>query len=358
MTPAEGPLLLDLQFPGVVPVDPGRRGDDGSPVADATGLRPLADLSPSTAAEACRIGAMAARTLAEVHRAGVVHGRIGPDAVLVDSAGLPVLRGFASARRTTGDERSDGDARQADVAALRDLLVDLVRSADRPVDGREVRHRRRVVRSLRHRDDLDAVDLSDRLAGVVRRLELDGTAPTGTGNSTEPTDEPLPATIDLLDRPSPQATERSLRARVRARPTGPSRASLVGLATGSVAVVALVLGLMLRSGSGTPPTGPTVVDPAGVPGAPEVAVAGFAYRVGLPGDVAVVRDCAGVPSVWLLRPSTGALYRFDDLAGADPVSTAPLRYAPGATGLSVHRVLDCDHVHLELPGDAHLEVAD
>ena len=29
-----------------------------------------------------------------------------------------------------------------------------------------------------------------------------------------------------------------------------------------------------------------------------------------------------------------------------------------ATGLSVHRVLDCDHIHLELPGDAHLEVAD
>ena len=67
--------------------------------------------------------------------------------------------------------------------------------------------------------------------------------------------------------------------------------------------------------------------------------------------------CDGQVSVWLLRPSTGGLYRFDELADAGPVSTAPLRYAPGATGLSVHRVLDCDHVHLELPGDTHVEVA-
>ncbi len=345
MTPAEGPLLLDLQFPGVVGVRAGLRTEDSAPVADLDGLRSLADRPPRTATEACRLGALLARTVAEVHRAGVVHGRLADDAVLVDDDGRPVLRGFGAARRSdrsAGDTSRDGDD-------LRRLLLSVATGLGRAPDGPEARRRRHLVRTLRRADGLAAVDLSDRLAVLLRRLDADAPA---TEAPTADADR-----LAGLDRPTTLAAERSLRARVRARPTGPSRASLVGLAGGTVVVVALALGLLLRSGPGSPPIGPTVVDPTGTPGAPEVAVAGFAYRVGLPGDVAVVRDCAGVPSVWLLRPSTGALYRFDDLAGADPVATAPLRYAPGATGLSVHRVLDCDHVHLELPGHGHLEVA-
>jgi len=343
--PEEGPLLSAVQLPGVVRILP-RKGDRdaGAPAPDLEGLKPLTAMPPRSARDVCLLMALLSRTVAEVHRSGVVHRSLGPSAVLVDPHDRPVLRGFTHARHST-----DPADQAIDVTALRSLATGLLTELGRAPDGDEVRGRRRVSRVIRKAGDGSALDLSEHLVRTLRALGHGGHAP---GRRPEP--GPL---HEGATGSGAAAADRVLRARVRARSTGPDRRALVGLASGLAVVVVLAAAALAgwpRSDSVA--DGPTVL-PTTVVGSPEVIHHGSVYRVGRPGDVAVLRTCDGQASVWLLRPSTGGLYRFDELADAGPVSTAPLRYAPGATGLSVHRVLDCDHVHLELPGDTHVEVA-
>ena len=299
-----------------------------------------------------------ARTVAEVHRSGVVHDGLTVAAVLVDEHGRPVLAGFGGARATT----SPID-RRVDVVALTTMARSLLDDLGRAPDSDEARRRRRLDRILR-RHDLDAaLDLSERLASVVRQI-----GPSADEFATDEQDGGLDgglihAPTDQGNHSGPGTSDRALRARVRARSSGPDRRSV--LAAGLVGSAMLVGTVALAWSALTGPTADeSATVPTTTPGAPEVAVGGFAYRVGRPGDVAVVRACRGELSVWLLRPSSGALYQFDVPSGEEaapdvgPVAAQPLRFAPGATDLAVHRVLDCDHVHLLLRDGGAIEVGD
>ena len=51
---------------------------------------------------------------------------------------------------------------------------------------------------------------------------------------------------------------------------------------------------------------------------------------------------------WLLRPSTGELYRFDSWAGDLFVDAILVRKIDGATSMRVIGGLICDHIHVEV----------
>ncbi|OEJ93469.1 serine/threonine-protein kinase [Streptomyces thermolilacinus] len=98
----EGRLLAQLQHPGLITVyDCGR--DDGTPylvmeLVRGTTLRRRIATGPLAPAEAGRIGAALASTLAHVHEAGVVHRDVKPANILLDEAGAPRLTDFGISR--------------------------------------------------------------------------------------------------------------------------------------------------------------------------------------------------------------------------------------------------------------------
>ncbi|MGI8751624.1 MAG: hypothetical protein ACR2MN_04825 [Acidimicrobiales bacterium] len=63
--------------------------------------RPLATMDELTASEVAGLGAALATTVADLHDAGITHGRLGGDHILVDASGRPVLCGFSEAAATT-----------------------------------------------------------------------------------------------------------------------------------------------------------------------------------------------------------------------------------------------------------------
>ncbi len=77
--------------------------------------RPLATMDELTASEVAGLGAALATTVADLHDAGITHGRLGGDHILVDASGRPVLCGFSEAAATTC---SPVPALTADVVAL------------------------------------------------------------------------------------------------------------------------------------------------------------------------------------------------------------------------------------------------
>jgi len=72
---------------------------------------------------------------------------------------------------------------------------------------------------------------------------------------------------------------------------------------------------------------------------------GAHYQLGLPGDIAVIRTCDGQSHAWLLRPSTGAIYRFDVWAEEESATTRPIRMVADAVDLVLMRSLGCTDIH-------------
>lgn len=89
----------------------------GEPVARWAG--------PATAVAG--LGLEVARTLADLHARGVVHGRLGADHILVDDRGRVRLCGFGPS--------SDGATPSDDVAALGAVLTDLLSRSQQPPRG-------------------------------------------------------------------------------------------------------------------------------------------------------------------------------------------------------------------------------
>jgi hypothetical protein len=95
----EGRILALAAHPGVVGLAPAP-----SPCQHRTVLltravpgRSLAVMDQLSASEVAGLGAAVATTIADLHDAGITHGRLGADHILVDTAGRPVLCGFAEA---------------------------------------------------------------------------------------------------------------------------------------------------------------------------------------------------------------------------------------------------------------------
>lgn len=140
-TPAEGALLhhevwvLGLAaHPGVVALAGGQLCLEGrtSMRTRAVPGRPLAAMDKLSAAEVAGLGAAIATTVADLHDAGITHGRLNAGHIIVDTAGRPVLCGFSGATAVTD---SPAPAVSADVMALgHTLAAVLAVSGARPAE--------------------------------------------------------------------------------------------------------------------------------------------------------------------------------------------------------------------------------
>jgi serine/threonine protein kinase len=113
---------------------------------------------------------------------------------------------------------------------------------------------------------------------------------------------------------------------------GDAAAVSTGRRTRSLLALSAVIALALVAASVLRPLGAVDADPEADPdpvtavdtdaGAPVVEYAGRRYRVGQPGDVAVVGDwnCDGVATAALLRPETGEVFEFESWEDGTVVS--------------------------------------
>ena len=71
---------------------------------------------------------------------------------------------------------------------------------------------------------------------------------------------------------------------------------------------------------------------------------GYRYQFGEPGDVVVVRECNGTKLPWLLRVSTGELFRFDSWATVNAKEASLVRLIDRASGITVTKDPVCDQL--------------
>lgn len=117
----EAVILQALAHPAAVRLVDLVEGADGVELhLGWAGSHTLATVTGVTVRAAAEIVSALAATVADVHAAGLVHGRITPDHVVLGPGGRPVLAGFAEAVATDRADRAD------DVAALGVLLAGLV----------------------------------------------------------------------------------------------------------------------------------------------------------------------------------------------------------------------------------------
>jgi hypothetical protein len=330
---------------------------------------PAGDLGQALA----RTAALAA-LVADLHDRGLVHGAISPDHVLLTPDGRPVLCSLHLAgppgepfpEPTQDPAFPAGTHRRpaCDVYGVGTVLAhELAAAPTRPLTDRRTRRAAdRLVRSATHAEPSRRPG-AGAFAAALARL-------AGTDRATPSNDRRRP-----VDR---RPAERRPR-----RPTAlaPVVAAMLAI-LGAVVVVA-------RGESGVPssaaepaplpattttrsfpdprpptpvpaPTAPPDLPAAGEPAPaepsgppPELEHEGARYRVGEAGDRAAIGDwdCDGVPTVALLRPSTGAVFVFSGWADAGSTLDERERTRlPGATDLRAAPRLDgCDDLELTTP---------
>ena len=84
---------------------------------------------------------------------------------------------------------------------------------------------------------------------------------------------------------------------------------------------------------------------------------GYRYQFGKAGDVVVVRECNGTKLPWLLRVSTGELFRFNTWATSQMAEASLIRHIKGASGMSVTKDSICDQLVINISGDDPLILA-
>jgi len=85
---------------------------------------------------------------------------------------------------------------------------------------------------------------------------------------------------------------------------------------------------------------PVVVSTEG----PIIEHSGYRYQFGEAGDVVVVRECNGTKLPWLLRVSTGELFRFDSWAKSNIKEASLIRQIDGSSGIAVIKDPVCDQL--------------
>jgi hypothetical protein len=352
----EADLLGRARHPGVVELVR-VNGDAGEVVTAAPTRATLADL-PQRTGDVLRVLAAACETLADLHALGLVHGSIGPAAVLVAPGRAPVLDDFARGG-LAGELGPDGEVLRPtnDVAALAEL-VHHVRTA-------APTRRRRALRHRAPADDLDGLleevaagcppparRLARAIAGEVA-LHPDAPSPTGLRTAaaravtraaapvgaTDPIADPFarlrPTAVDVSGRRGPRVL--TLAAAVAgltaitagglglwASAAGPSPPRLATTATARTSLPAVSPSTTARTAP-TPPPQPTHAPVVVAAHDGILAVGGVRYRIGQPGDEALAADwsCRGAPRVVVLRPGTGEVYVFTGWArpGRDLTAT-------------------------------------
>lgn len=132
----EADALVAARHPGVVELLDRTVTPDGITLRTRhAGNRTVATCGPLAVAEVAGLVAALADTVADLHAAGIAHGRIRPEHVIVSTSGRPVLCGLAEARLAVA-----GAALAADVAGIGDVLTSLLAGPDH--DGEVVPDRR------------------------------------------------------------------------------------------------------------------------------------------------------------------------------------------------------------------------
>ena len=283
----EAAVLRTLAHPGLVRVvDLRDAGDEAELHLAWVGPHSLATVTSVPVADAARLVARVADVVDDLHRAGVVHGRLTPDHVLLGADGAPVLTGLAEAGGT------GTSAPTVDVAALGALLTDLVAPSSEAPMVPERRHPRRAdsglraalltVADLAASDDATSIPSARALADRVRATVGDGVprsrrrhrrrgragasrAARAPGGGARPDDRDRPEPDRPPSRtgpgaPTPDApSDRSPHPPAEEPPTGPPPPETVGVAPG-VGTASVATDRPLR------PPGAVTPAPAPLPG--------------------------------------------------------------------------------------------
>jgi hypothetical protein len=309
----EAAMLTAARHPGVVPlVGLGRTEGHLELLTAWVGTRSLLDARPLPPVQAAGVVRALATTVADLHRHGVVHGAIEASHVLLDSQGRPVLCSFGRAAFVGTTEV--GPTRPSDdVAALGELLIDLVGDADDP----ELVPSRRFGRRREHHLHRGILTLADHARAHDATTRPSAAALASALADLVP-DAALPSELG-------QQLER-LRASAATVEPRPRRGRVVGatLLVGALSVLAfgtVAFGTVVTSAPAAPDpvpvavtTAPSATNAPSSTDAPMVDLAGHRYEIGRPGDRAHVGHwrCDTDQQVILVRPTTGELFLFDD----------------------------------------------
>lgn len=293
----EADLLRRAAHPGVVAVVSFTSTVDRAElVLHAPSEYTVAQRPPDSLRACLDFVAALADIVADLHAIGIAHGAIRPDHVLVAANQQPVLCGFGNARPVV-----DPQLFSADVVALGELLGWLARRM--PPDRRGERIVTVVL--ARSRDaDTTARALAFAMVEPQRRVPAFGAA--------------------LSHRPALGAL---------------------------VAIGAIATATALFTDDGAPVTRtPTTstLPPSTVPAnteVPSVEIEGVTYRLGEADDRAFFVPCEGRPRVVLVRPRSGDLFVFDDLATVGAPRTAR---SVGRVEGAIEALPSADHTCSEL----------
>ena len=177
----EAELLEAARSPGVVELI-AFADDDGGAVLSTSwlggGTLESSTLPPKKLATA---GAALALTMAALHERGIVHGRITGDHVLLDSAGRPVLAGFADASTAAGPAAAADDVRSLGelvTSKLPDAAPSVLKLRAQTADA-EIVERIRAIASRATDADPSRRPSARAFAGLL--AELSGATTTTTG---------------------------------------------------------------------------------------------------------------------------------------------------------------------------------
>ncbi len=310
----EAEMLERAAHPGVIRFLDLRTGESTTELRlAAAGDNSLADSAPRDLDAGLRLVAAVAATVSDLHRAGVVHGSLTPDAIVLSARSGPVIGGFARADRVGAPLLApavdpafpDGTARAEalDVFGLGDLIEHVVTSvqADRTSGSRRTRQARRrslqLAADARHAD-LDQRPSADDIARELARLLRERA--------------PLQALTELR---VPAAA-----AAVAVLAAGAAIAVPVVIASGGAADSAIEAPQPRGEATPSEPRSsatPTLGSQPRGTGLPTETIfaAGRRYGSERPGDVMATADwdCSGVDNVVLLRPTTGEVFAFADI---------------------------------------------
>lgn len=328
----EAELLQHLAGPDVVAFvalrDTDERTDLVTENAGAHDLATVHGVRPDELLAALHRTAVA---VARLHERGWSHGALCASHVVVTRSGV-ALCSLGSARPIEAAPSSLVHDRQQ----LVEMIHGLLDRSDPAWDHQERRWWRRIGRSVRR-----------------------ATSPPHRGATVHPpTAADLATALGALCRSSASSVA-AAPGRGRSAPRPLSRSS-VRLVAGMVGLAAVTVAWAALGGAAPSAADPETADPETAtpdsthsdttepgpvaPAAPawsvrgnQLTIDGTTYRVGTDGDVLTLAplSCGATPSVVLLRPSTGEVFRFDDRPAAGrTVAATHVMTSAGATGLA------------------------
>jgi hypothetical protein len=350
---AEGDRLRAAAHPGVVEVVSSVGSDREWELTLLHAGRPLSAVGTLSVEQVAGTAAAVAATLADLHDAGIVHGRIDATHVLIGPHGRPVLCGFGGGAQPA----SPGD----DVAALGTLIGELLSGTEELEPIPERRWRRRphwsgwTRRSLLTIADQACAEpatrrpTARRLAAAIAEVVPDAVTPVAS----------MPMSAAGIVSSSPASTtdddDPLHLLRRTAQYDGGSRWPVSAIACAVVGAALLAVGGLQLSG-GTPSSraaDPMAASAAGpvtsvraassvtsVPSSAQVdgnvvLYGAHRFEVGEPGDVVVVGDwdCDGTATPAVLRPASGEVFVFPSWTSDEDVVVRAQAVVEGAVDL-------------------------